>query len=305
MTFICYIQKVDFFIDQVEEKGDVTLDQAIEIFQNFPFAEQLKEARERELTSCSPTVSFRSADGKVLAVWAQDDKGFSLHYNNTKQVANFYISNDFEKNPRGLVVEEFIELFFNESIEQELNLTDIEIEKVSEVEENIESKPQPIYSDIVKFSFSDTKKFKHLLWTLPFLGLALFLLKVDAQKNFSLGWGFHLFFSLLWLPSIIVHLTYLFKNNGAVVTIDTKSKTLSYEKNGQQIKFNRADIHNCEINEVRSYKAPWNSYRYIWFVLKDSRQVVITNFITEPENIINALKPNFKVDRRTVPFLPL
>lgn len=297
MKFTCEIQKVDFFIDQTEEKGQVNLDQAIEIFQNFPFDEQLKEARERELTSCLPTVSFKSEDRKTLGIWAEDDKGFFIHYDNGNQFSDFFISNDFEQNPQGLAVEEFIELFFQENIESELCL----INKVEETK----PKNHAVNSNLIAFSFSDTKKIKFYLWTFPYLAFALFLFKVDAGNNFVIGWGIHLFFSIFYLPSTLLHLSYWLKNDGAIVTIDTKGKILAYEKNGQEVKFNRNDIYNCVITEPRSYKAPWNSYRYIWFVLKDKRQIVITNFITEPENIISSLKPNFKVERRTIPFLPL
>lgn len=309
MTFTCDIQKVDFFIDQIEDKGQVNLEQAIEIFQNFPFTAQLKEARERELTSCLPTVSFKGADRKALGIWAEDDKGFSIHYDNGTQVADFYLSNDFEKNPEGLAVEEFIELFFKEKIEDELNLIDkgTDRERVEENNENLlsETRKSLKHSNHITFSFNETKKFKFYLWTLLFFALALFLFIADADNNFELGWGLHLLLTFFWLPGTIVHLTYWLKNKGAIVTIDTKAKTLAFEKDGQQIKFNRKNIHHCEINETRSHRAPWNAYRYIWVVLKDKRQVVITNFITDPENILKALKPNYKVNRRTIPFLPI
>lgn len=303
MTYTCSIQKVDFFIDQFEEIGQVNLEQAIDIFQNFPFLDQFREARERDLSSCLPTILFDSPNGEIFKIWAEDDSGFFLHYDNGRQVSDFYLSNDFERNPEGLAVEEFIDLFFNNTIEDELNL----VEKVVEEEndELADSFDRISSSNVVTFSFDHNQKFKLYLWTIPWLAIALIFLKFDAGRNFEYGWSLHLFFSIFWLPSSIVHLSYWFKNNGAVVSIDTKSKTLSYKKGGQLIKFNREDIINCEINEARSSKAPWNSYSYIWFVLKDKRQVVISNFITQPENIINEFKPNFKVEKRTIPFLPI
>jgi hypothetical protein len=305
MTFTCNIQKVDFFIDQIEEKGQVNLDQAIDIFQNFPFDDQLKEASKRELMSSLPTVTFKSEDGSTLSIWAENDKGFSFHYDNGKQCSNFYLSNNFEENPQGIAAEEFIELFFKKTIEQELDLIEIEEENNEDEDEIPETHKKASKSNIVTFSFSDTVKYKLYLWTLPWLGLALLLFKVDAEHNFEMGWGAHLLFAFFWLPSTIIHLSYWLRNNGAVVSINTSTKTITYEKDGQQIKFTRNDIHHCEINETRSYNAAWINYRYIWFVLKDKRQVVITNFITEPENIIDALKPHFKVDKRTIPFLPI
>jgi hypothetical protein len=303
MTFTCDIQKVDFFIDQIEVKGQVNLDQAIDIFQTFPFADQFKELREREITSCFPTISFKSADKKILSIWAEDEARFSFHYENETQISNFYISNDFGKNPEGLSVEEFIELFFNETIEKELDL-------INKVEQNVRheinsANKNSSGTNIIVFSFRDTLKYKLYLWTLPWLAFALIFFRIDANSNFELGWQMHLAISFLWLPSTILHVTYWLKNKDAEVSINTKSKILTYEKGGQQIEFKRDDIHHCEINETRSYKAPWKYYRYVWFVLKDKRQIVITNFITEPESIVNALLPNYKVEKRSIPFLPI
>jgi len=299
MTFTYNIQKVDFFVDQIEDKGQIDLDGAIDAFQNFRFADQLKQADERELTSCLPTISFKSNDGKTLGIWAQDDKGFFLHYDNGSKVSEFFLSNDFEKNPEGLVAEEFIEQFFDGTIEQLLKLED-------KLTEGNESEVKPTTSNqLIEFSFANTKKIKYYLWTVPFLIMAVFLFKTDIEKHFELGWGLHIMCSFLWLPGTIVHLSYWLKNHNVTVRVDPQAKTLEYEKDGQVIKINRNEIYNCELNETRSGRAPWNSYRYLWIVLNDRKQIVITNFITEPENIINLLKLNFKTDRRTIPFLPI
>jgi hypothetical protein len=300
MTFTYNIQKVDFFTDQVEEMGQVDLDGAIEAFQKFPFNDQLKEAQKRELTSCLPTITFKSNENKTLGIWAKDDKGFFLHYDNGTEVADFYLSNDFEKNPEGFAVEEFIEQFIKDTIEQSLSLVD------KNIEEGNLSKPRRKHSEkTVTFSFSDTNKLKPFLWIVPYLSLALLLLLTDLTHKFVFGWSVHLILGFLWFPGIIVHISYWFKNHNSTVTIDPKAKTIEYRKNGQSIKFNRNDIFNCELNVSRGFWPPWNSYCYLWIVLKDHKQIVITNFITDPETIINSLKLNFKTDRRSIPFLPI
>jgi hypothetical protein len=189
LTITCNIQKVDFFVDQIEDKGLVDLIGAIDAFQNFPFEDQLQQAAQRELTSCFPTISFKSSD--------------------------------------------------------------------------------------------------------------------DHDNNFELGWGIQLLISLFWFPGTLLHLTYWFKNNNATVKVDQKAKIIKYIKDDKEISFNRQEIVNCEINESRNWSAPWSGYRYLLIVLKDHRKVVISNFITEPEKIIDLLKLNFKIDKRTIPFLPI
>lgn len=304
MTFTCNIKKVDFFIDQDEELGQVTIEHAIEIFHDFPFAEQFKELSVRELSSSLPTITFKSANKKELAIWAKNEEGFYLHYNSGNKISDFYLSNNFEKNTERLIVEDFIALFFNGTIEKSLNLKN-RMQLQPEIEEKSESLNDTESLNIVTYSFKGASRNKDLFWLLPWLIVTLLLLKMES-KNFSeIRWGIYIMLSFFWMPSIIIHISYWIKNYGSKVTIDTKSKKMTYQKNGQIIEFSRDDIHHCEVNETRSFKVSWYGYRYIWFVLKDKRQVVITNFITEPDNIIDALKPNFKIEKRTIPFLPI
>lgn len=300
ITFTYNVQKVNFFTDQVEEMGQVDLAGAVKAFHKFPFDDQLKEVRQRELTSSLPTITFKSNNNKKISIWAKDDKGFYLLYDNGKQVADFYLSHDFNKNPKGFVAEEFIELYFRGTIEQYLNLVD----KHREDDDFSESVPQ--HTDkTFSFSFKDTNKIKFLAYTLVLLSLVFFFY-IDRKESFELGWLYPLFLALFFgLPSVFLHISYWLKNYNATVIIDTQDKTIEYKKNGKSIKFNRNDIYNCEINETRSFRVPWNSYNYLWIVLNDRRQVVITNFITEPETIINLLNLNFKTDRRSIPFLPI
>ena len=130
------------------------------------------------------------------------------------------------------------------------------------------------------------------------------MLMLDIKENFEMPWEFYLP-NLFWLPGAIVHLSYWFKNRDATVTIDSLEKTIEYKQNKRYIKFNQTDISFCEMNETRSFGAGWRNYRYLWFVLKDKRQILVTNFITEPENIIKPLKLKCDVEKRTIPFLPI
>lgn len=307
MKYTCNIKKAHFFIDQIEELGKVSLSQAIKIFQNFPFKDQFKEVNNRELTSCFPTISFNSEDGKVLIIWAKNDKGFFIHYDNGNQVSNFYLSYDFEINPQGITVEEYIDFFFKQNIESKLKLTNKNTNIVDEedIDNDAENEIQKVQSDIITFSFSNTKKINSFLWILPFLAISCYIFKIDFDNNFDLGLKLHLLLSLLWLPTVIIHITYWLKNRDSVVIIDIKEKRLIYKKGTKIINFNREEIDNCEINKSSSRIASWGQYCYILIVLKDKRQIVITNFITEPNNIINSLNLNYKVDIRIIPFLPL
>jgi hypothetical protein len=294
MKFTCYIQKVDFFIDQMEDKGEVNLEKAIEIFQNFPFDLQLKEARNRELTYRFPTVFFKSSDGKGLGIWKVDFDGFYIYYDNNNQVLNFFLSNNFEKNPKGLLVEEFIEYFFHQVIEDKLSLVNtVIVEKEKTFEEKV-----------LSFSFNASENFKSYFWTLPILIIYIFLSIADAMTKFDMSWTFHLLFIFMWLPTTLMHISYWLINYNAIVTIDSEEKTLTFKNDNKHVSFKREDIHYCELVEVDTVRIPWKFYRYLLFELKDKRKIIITSFITEPENILNALKPNYKVVTKFLPFPP-
>ena len=82
MSFSWNIQKVDFYIDQIEEKGHIDLEGAIKEFQLFPWQNQLEEVEKREMTSIIPTISFVSDRGEKLGIWMSDSSNFKLYYEN-------------------------------------------------------------------------------------------------------------------------------------------------------------------------------------------------------------------------------
>ncbi len=291
-TFTYSIKNFESFDDQIEDKRPINLEGAIDTFQSLLSKRLLLQKEEDE--SYSPTITFYRLEGISLSIWASSNEGYSLLYENRNKTSEFFISKDFNLNPEGRNVEEFIEQFFNETIEES-----IELEEHS-ASYNIENQLTK-QKQIVTFSFHETKKIKHYLWSIPFLLLSLYLLVFHYNKFIELGWGLQLIISIMWLPSTIVYLTYWFKNKNAKVTINKKERTIEYEKDGQLTKFNLDEIYNCEIIEDRS----WTNYRYLHIRLNDHRRVVITNFITEPENIIDLLKLKHTSSVRIFAFLPI
>jgi hypothetical protein len=128
MKYKCTIQKVEFFGDEVEDKGLVDLESAVIEFQNFPFAEQLEELESQEMHSVLPSVSFAGEDYKTLTIWAKDDKGFFLHYYNGFQKSDIYLSNSVEQNPEGLSPEDFIEYFYLGTMEEHVRMEESNVE---------------------------------------------------------------------------------------------------------------------------------------------------------------------------------
>ena len=130
--------------------------------------------------------------------------------------------------------------------------------------------------------------------TIPWLILSIIAFVYDYNNKFQMGIYVHMILCLFWLPSFILYISYWIKNENAIVKIDPLEKTIAYEKDGKRVIFNRNEIVKCFINEEASSSARSNtkSYKYIHFILKDKRDVIITNFITEPENIAKTLNLN-------------
>lgn len=303
MNFTYNIQKVNFYVDQFEEKGQVTLKQAIEVFQSFPFIEQLEEKSNREMTSCWPKITFRTEDGKLLSIWAEHSDGFYLHYGNGDKVSDIEISYDFVKNPHGLEVEDFIELFFKEKIEETIVLKEKETQEDYLFDKDIPTEKSN-HKRILTYSFDETPSFYHLHWSLVWFALTLFSFVTNIIKGGNLEWVI-LVMAFFWLPNFILHTTYWFFSKGTYVSIDTISKSIEIERDGVIRKFTRKDIQTCELHEAKSSKAKaMGDYRYLLFELSDHSKIVVTNFVTEPENILEPLKLNYKVNGRTFAFLP-
>lgn len=303
MKFSYSIQKVSFYVDQFEEKGDVTLKKAIHVFQNFPFSEQLEEEGKREMTSCWPKIEFRSENGKLLSIWAEHKDGFYIHYSNGDKVSDIEISYDFEKNPDGMEVEDFIELFFKQEIEETLVLKEKETREDYLFDKDIPME-KSIQDPIQTYSFNETPSFYHLHWAIVWFVLTLFWFEANITKDGDLEWLI-LLMTFIWLPNFILHITYWSFSKGTQISIDAINKSIEIERNGFTKKFNRMDIQKCELHEARSSRAKaMGDYRYLLIELNDKSKIVVTNFVTEPENILEPLKLNYEVIGRTFVFLP-
>ena len=78
-TYTHDVQLARFRWDQVEERGAIDAEGAIEAFRAFPFRQEQEAARSLPEPTF-PTVSFRShPDGAVLSVWSLEPGEFEVH----------------------------------------------------------------------------------------------------------------------------------------------------------------------------------------------------------------------------------
>ena len=286
-------QKYNSFIDEFQDNGFVNLEKAIECFEEYPFEEELREAKTKLIKNRYSKVIFQNETYKKLSIWIENNQGTFLSYENGKESAQFFISKNFNENMEGLNVEYFLNLFFTEKIEEKLNL--------KKIESSLKIKKQ-----IITYSFNDSEKINTLYNSIPWFIFSTIFLIYDYQSKFEMVVYVHLMLSLFWLPSLFLFLSYWIKNKNAIVIIDTFENILSYEKDGKRIKFNRNEIDKCVINEEESTSIRSNTkkFSYLHIVLSNKKEVIITNFITEPHNIVKLLSLNYKINDTYMAILP-
>jgi hypothetical protein len=299
-TYNWKIQLSEFYSDQFEDKGSIDKEKAIEAFQFFPWDKEVDDYKRGNDNPTAPRVIFNSPDKRVLDISTVNLKGFDIEYTNflSKKYSEFYISNDFDK--KNWTVEELIEFFFDNSLEEHIKLKNISEEKEKSEPITKEKKPSKNIEFNLKPKHLKTLGFSTFMW----LGLSIALLIIDKIKDGHLPMFIHLLLIFSWLPTFILHLTYYLKNNNAKVTIDTKNHVLTYIKGGTEIKFNRDDIFRAQVTIVDSGRVSWTNYSYVWFILKDKRYVTVTCFIGDPYKIVGALNCKFEEQTRMIPLLP-
>ncbi len=298
VTYNWKIQYADFYSDQFKNNGLVDKENAVKEFQFFPWDKQTDDYRRKAEDSCVPKIIFVSDDKRELIIDAINLKGFNIRYSNfvTNQRSHFYISNDFEK--KNFTTEEIIEFFFDNKLEQHIKLKTTPAPPINHPTEEKEKKaPKNI-----EFNFKPNH-LKTIGW-LPFIWFSFSagLYFLTRKSDFPII--MHVALALTWFPTVILHLTYIIKNNSAKVIIDTKNHDLTYIKGAKEIKFNRDDVFRCQITTAPN-RASWNKYAYVWFILNDKTYVVITCFIADPFKIVETLNCKSESVDRTLPLLPL
>jgi hypothetical protein len=90
---------------------------------------------------------------------------------------------------------------------------------------------------------------------------------------------FLIFFILDILPTLIVHIQYLFKNWKSVLTINNENKKLTYVSRFDNLEYSFDDI--LSFQHIASYGGgtgvySFGEYRYFKILFKDNKQIIIT-----------------------------
>ena len=298
-TYTWKIQFSEDYSDKFQQKGSIEKEKAVEEFQLFPWDKEIDDFKRRDDNPTVPKIIFNSDDQRQLIIETTNIKGYSVEYSNfvTNKFSDFYLSNNFEA--KNFTAEEIIEFFFDNNIEPHIKLKDIPKEE-KQLDEAAEKK-KPKFTE-----FNYNPKHLKTIGFLPFIPIIGSIALLTVEKLKELGIFFHLFLLCTWLPVFVLHLTYIIKNAGAKILIDTQNHELTYIKGSKEIKFSRDNIDYCQVTFGHSMKGVFfDNYSYVWFILKDKTHVVITCFVADPSLIAETLNCKFTEKLRSMPFLPL
>jgi hypothetical protein len=300
MTFTYSVQWAQNRPDEVQTKGEVTLETAIDYFQQFPWTEQAEIVVQRtndSITSTPPTLIFTNAKNEHLAIYPANGNGFHVSYETATHFSDIYISNDFTKNPEGNTVEALIEYFFNDCIASTLILS----EKPTE---NFEEMPFKSYL----FNSQSTKKTKYLWPLVLSIGLLVvflyFLVDYSVYHGTIIGNGFYLLATpfIISLPTIFLYIHYFLADKYKTLEINTRSEQIIITDRKKTVHIHRKDIQECTVIFVANRRLFWSDFQYLRIKINDTTSFIITCLIADPEEIIGLLKVNYK---KTNVFLPV
>lgn len=112
---------------------------------------------------------------------------------------------------------------------------------------------------------------------------------IDVEK---IGWILLPFFLVFFLiPTLSIHLNYLFKNKGIIVFYDEPQMLLRVTDKGKEVTFGMGDI--LSVTEYKTYpKAenrnslfPWDDYHYSLVELKNGEKFYFTSLILPNLNL--------------------
>lgn len=295
MPITCEVQRFDYFHDQTENLGEVTLEAALLLFEKFDFSGQFEEMKERQVSSCNPTVTYRNSKGPTLIISAADESEFYITYKTEDEYADLVLPMSVHLNPNGRSPEDYLHLFFNGTLEEHLFLKpmpSLEPEAAEKSRENEEA--------FREHPFSLSRGLRKWIYSLPFLIMHVMLINI-MPSNVESQIIFHGLMCFFWLPSTLLLLTYSFHDGGVRLIVSETEKSLTLIKGEKEHSFSRDQIYRCEVIEAR--KGPWMGFRYLWIVLKDRRKFVITNLVAEPSEVVDYLNLHHTVDQVFIPFI--
>jgi hypothetical protein len=268
--------------EEIQKKEtQIDLDQAVELFSSFPWDEQfagILKRKESDLSSTSPTLYFFETENRFLSISATDDEGFVVHYREGDRLGELFISNNILEKPEGISVEQFIDDFFNDKVEETLELIEFELEPTKEIRYELDYKKSKLYRPL-------------LFMLIPLIYIFFDSYDPALVLPFILSMSGIIF--LFTLPNLLLNFSYWKNDSNQSITYNPTKKLLTIQQNNENYEIPKSEIESVELVHTRLSQRAFQEYSYLRFKSGDSA-FALTHLTIDPVEILSTLNINFR-----------
>jgi hypothetical protein len=288
MNIELLIQYPDRDPQDYDNFGTVDLDKAISIFEKFDWKKQFSKIITREelnLTSSIPEIILKDSEKQeyLSITWVKKGE-FDVKYIKDGRTGLDHISEDFLNNPSGVSVKDIIIDFYENQLEIKIQL-EAEDDEETEVDKT---------SNEIELGKYDIWRYKLpiLAFLTPILLIVYFLLISKIEQDLiKAACSICGIYAIMNLPFILIFLQYRSKPRINSVILDLKNKTLQINYDGNTIKIERKDIHQCAFTYCDyGSRISWKYYSNISLILKDKTQHFLTTLSFSKEELEKIFK---------------
>ncbi|WP_109830634.1 hypothetical protein [Reichenbachiella versicolor] len=283
-------QNADFDPEHIEKREvDLNYSTAIALYSEFPWEEQYEKVerrRQENLSSTSPTIYFYLSDEHFLSISSLNSYGFYVYYKNDDKCGSLSVSNDSFDVRSSISVNELIEQFFSSSIDETLELFDVN-QSVKDFEK-------------VEIEFSREKGDMFLPLLFMFVPITIFTL----AENYDLTMigVLTLLCLVAILPSTLLNLSYWNNDSRQKINYLPQEKKLIIDRNGII-----HQIHKSEITSIKIIKTPDDQRvfdQHTYTLIKSRKgNYIITHLTISPMDLVSLIQHNYQTEQVLYPKL--
>lgn len=264
-----------------KKETPIDFNQAVELFNSFPWDEQFKGVLKREesdISSTTPTLYLHETEKKFLSISATNDDGFLVHYRDDNRLGELFISNNILEKPEGISVEQFISYFFNSKVEETLELFDFDVEPIKEVR--------------YELTYNKSKLYRPLLFMLIPV-VYIFFDSYDPALILPIILSMSGVIFLFTLPSLLLNFSYWKNDSNQVIIYDPTKKLLTIQQSNETYKIPKSNIESVELVHPRTSQRAFQEYSYLRFKSGDL-SFAVTHLTIDPSELLSTLNINFR-----------
>ena len=280
----------------IKQDGSVEFTEAIDLFHQFPWDQQFEKVARREDENWSynwPSFYLHKQENHFLEISAKSNDGFSVYYRKENLFGTLFITNDISHLPSNVSVEEFIVFFYENKLEETLEIFD-ENDPDADTWESNETQPEIKKKDV----------FRSLYYLLIPLSLTIYFpLGLDLLNLFLTILGIEFVILLVIFPHFYLKWTYWKNHQDLHLQYNTRKKILTVVRAGIKTEIPKHDIIKCEWVRSTEGRGRFQEYSYLKLIT-GTDSFYITNFTAYHSDLISLLQIHFQTIEVAYPKIP-